>query len=234
MSTTLLTLQAGSLPSGYCYPATPQELINDALAISSAVFGGEYQTFNYGDTKPAAADCTRPWIRTSNGNLEGLYAYNSSYWLRPHPIPASSDYRALWVGTDATIDTFDGGLVGAVTDFAGPMWAIDTGFAGRSPMGPGTLSLSLTAVTVANDFGVDQVTLDSTQIPAHTHTISKVHTGDSNTNASGSGTGQGVVHTDTDGVTGSTGGGLAHNNLHPVRGCYIIKRTARIYYRQNP
>lgn len=231
MSTTLLTLQAGTLPSGYCWPESPQTLINDALAISSAVFGGEFQTFNVGDTTPAAADRDKPWIRTVNGQLEGLYVYDSGYWLRPHAVPAGSNARWLWVGTTTELLTFDGGVSEAVADFTGPMWEVDTDFAGRSPMGPGTLPLSSTVVGVASNYGADQITLATTQLPAHNHTIANCFNA-VNTLAAGTGVGTGIVMPSAAGVTDSTGGGLAHDNLHPVRGCYIIKRTSRIFLRQ--
>jgi microcystin-dependent protein len=31
----------------------------------------------------------------------------------------------------------------------------------------------------------------------------------------------------------STGGDTAHNNIHPVRGIFFLRRTARLYRRRN-
>lgn len=73
--------------------------------------------------------------------------------------------------------------------------------------------------------GAKTVTLDTTMIPAHTHTQVAPTSASGgalrfavDTNASGA---------VTDGnATGSTGGGAAHNNLQPYIVVYMFKRTA--------
>ena len=79
--------------------------------------------------------------------------------------------------------------------------------------------------TVEETGGAKTVTLDTTMIPAHTHTenVPSSASGGAlkialDTNASGA--------TDSGNITGSTGGGLAHANLPPYIVVYMWKRTA--------
>ena len=97
---------------------------------------------------------------------------------------------------------------------------------------------------VTNTAGANFVTLTPLQIPAHTHTATAISTDAGHTHSyitalgDGSATGNAVSHPDgplTTRQTGtgnanitttvtinSTGGGEAHNNIHPVLACYYI------------
>jgi len=69
--------------------------------------------------------------------------------------------------------------------------------------------------------GAKTVTLDVTQMPAHTHTLSATGEG-----AVLSATKRGDTTVYGDHTTSSTGGGLAHNNLQPYIVKYVWERTA--------
>lgn len=94
-------------------------------------------------------------------------------------------------------------------------------FSGRSPMHPGgSVGLGL-----ASQGGEAMVTLSTAQMPAHTHPPLSPHVqfiglrNAGGTLQPGAGTAYGIMAN-----TGSTGGGGAHNNLHPVVGVnFIIK-----------
>lgn len=250
MSTTLLQLQPGTLPTGYCWPATPQEFLNDAFDISSAVFGGTYQVINFGSSTPAAADRDKPWLRTVNGRIEGFYSYSNSYWLRPHSVPASSSIRMLWTGSTSELLTFDGGANEATSastiQWTGPMWEVDSDFAAVSPMGVGTLATSGTSVVVGTNYGNEQHTLTNAQLPTSIGVQVKKSdgtvlagqqfqitgtAGDNAQNGDFAGSNSGGQASLVSFTVG--GGGEAHSILHPVRGVYFIKRTARVYIRQS-
>lgn len=105
---------------------------------------------------------------------------------------------------------------------------------GRVPMGQGT-GAGLTTRVLGEEAGTETVTLISTQIPAHSHTMNAV-TDPGNTsspaNAFLANTGgldpeykntTGTMTTMNPGVIGNTGQNLPHNNLPPylVLNCYI-------------
>ena len=239
MSTTNLTLQPGSLPSGFCYPSTPQELLNKFMEVSYAVFGGTNQTFVIGASTPASTDRDKPWIKLdANDAVEGIYYYSGA-WIRKHPVPASSSYRALWVGTTTELLTFDGGVNEAVGSdgYTGPMWEVDTDFAAKTLIGPGTLPSTSTVVGAGTQGGAEQVELDTTNLPAHSHPpvsgggvsafLTKSNGSAALWNILGGGTAQMAEST----VTGETGSGTPFSIMPPYRGIYVIKRTARVYYK---
>lgn len=93
-------------------------------------------------------------------------------------------------------------------------------FGSRIPLGAGT-GTNLTARTVGGAGGVETVTLDTTQIPAHTHPATGA------TAFVESGVGTEYVHAAGDkgtlnANTEPTGGGLAHANMPPYLTVYFI------------
>ena len=144
-------------------------------------------------------------------------------------------------GNNSTPDLRGWALVGAINGVPGPIMSATVDPA-VSPANP---NYSLFDVAGAN-----QITLTSTQIPAHTHpntisvtAIDKGHTHDYTTpNAEGSATGNADSHPDGPLVTRqtavgnadievthsivnnpNTGGGLPHANIQPVKACYYIQ-----------
>lgn len=101
---------------------------------------------------------------------------------------------------------------------------------GRVPVGLGTgTGGGATAWTLGRSTGGETVTLDTTQIPGHTHTYNSPPTARNITGPGASGSDPqapavngGPPYSPQD--TGSTGGGQPHNNLQPSLGInYIIK-----------
>lgn len=247
----LITLSLGSTPPGWCYSGDPStfaaELVN-AITVNYNNQVGNY-LYNVGDTEPTVDNRIYPWFRTESvDGYDGWYYWSTTHsgWIKPHDIPASSDVRLLWVGAAVDLETYDGGSAGTVGPAAGPFWEVDTDFDARIPMGPGTTTDG-TVITVGTNAGDDTVTLSEDDIPPHYHfinieqssTISHVATeNDGYLTSSGSNeidwVGVGVLPplkavgktNDNIPVSGSQ---TDVNIVPPVRGCFIIKRTARIY-----
>jgi hypothetical protein len=122
-----------------------------------------YANFYIGANAPTdPIDMGRVWIRTDlNGGIKGIYKYTAlTLWCRTHPLPPGF-VTILPAGLAlADIDTFDGGLAGAVGYCSGPMWEVDTRFAGRVPIGVGTLQPSTTVLALDAIGGADQFALD--------------------------------------------------------------------------
>lgn len=233
---TLITLTPPSLPIGYC-PTNYQQLANDVISGTQANFNSAIGNsfFNFGPTTPTLNNQVYPWL-DNNGNW---WVFQGGYWSRENPVAANSSERRIFVGTSADVLSYDGGdgTVYSGNPYAGSMWAIDTNFEARFPVGAGTFAASgvvsvngtTTSTAVA---GEDKHTLVTSEIPKHSHTM----TWDSQDTAGGNqlktlyyGPDANVVN-DINKDTGDAGGDAPHNNLPPFYGVYFIKRTARVYY----
>lgn len=120
-------------------------------------------------------------------------------------------YATLFAIIGTTYGTGDGS-----TTFNLPAQARKT-LVGQGGSGTGTLANS-----VGSTGGAETVTLDTTQIPAHTHT-QKFRTGLGGVSSS-----VGTTLEDSDGgagTTGSTGGGGSHNNIQPSLVLMMIMKT---------
>jgi hypothetical protein len=91
---------------------------------------------------------------------------------------------------------------------------IDSGDSDFDAIGSGTNTNGTT--------GAKTHTLDVTEIPAHTHTV----TSGNSSNAQGSVPFESASTADNSYTTNSTGGGGAHNNLQPYTVVYRYRRTA--------
>jgi len=129
------------LPEGVCF-ANEQERANSFFELASAQISGEFTSWNVGTSTPTVDNQDKPWLKlNSDGSPEGSYAFSSGAWVRPYPVPPGPNaVRWLWTSDQATLDTFDGGSAGAVTNTTGPFWTIDTDFADKIPIGAGTVA----------------------------------------------------------------------------------------------
>lgn len=108
------------------------------------------------DAVPDPADIDKGWIPTSGGvaRYPGyVFIWHAvlGHWVSRHPIEASDPSRRIYVGDAASITTYDGGDAGPINQPAtGPMWEIDTAFAGSAPVGVGLIPGSSPAATIVN------------------------------------------------------------------------------------
>ena len=234
---TLITLTPPSLPIGYC-PTNYQQLANDVISGTQANFNSSIGNsfFNFGPTTPTLNNQVYPWL-DNNGNW---WVFQGGYWSRENPVAANSSERRIFVGTSADVLSYDGGdgTVYSGNPYAGSMWAIDTNFEARFPVGAGTFAASgvvsvngtTTSTAVA---GEDKHTLVTSEMPSHTHQIldqyiNLTQRGSADTSVfSATNRSEGVANLLP---TTSSGGDAAHNNLPPFYGVYFIKRTSRVYY----
>jgi hypothetical protein len=232
---TLITLTAPNLPLTYC-PSNYQQLANDIISGTQATFNSAIGNsfFNFGSTTPALNNQVYPWL-DENGNW---WVFSNGYWIRQNTVAAGGSERRIYVGNTTDLQTYDGGAVGTVSNWTGPMWEVDTAFDARFPVGAGAFAASGTVSTQGTTTstavaGEDKHTLVVGEVPSHTHQIL-----DQYINLVQRGTADSGVFSATnrsEGVanllpTTSSGGGAAHNNLPPFYGVYFIKRTGRVYY----
>jgi hypothetical protein len=130
---------------------------------------------------------------------------------------------------------------------SGPMWEVDTAFEGRMPLGVGTTPAG-TAITVATNYGNDQVTLAEMNLPEHYHYVARSTQQNSSSISAtqtmayiGGGYGnenyvlQGLDVASNPANVGQTSAfgeasPTAVTTLGPSRGVYFIKRTARVFF----
>ncbi len=170
-----IPIYPASLPPGYCFTTWPQfaiDLFNGAFGVIPGSLG---IGFNFGNSIPSVDDTNKPWIRANaDGGMDKIYVYASGRWTSPHPIPASSEVREIWVGTLADLYSFDGGdgvdpTVTPPTSVLGSFWERDANFDARTIVGVGTLPVSGTILAVGDTGGLDAVKLALAEMFPHTH-----------------------------------------------------------------
>jgi hypothetical protein len=272
MSTIGLPLNIGALPYT-CYPSDPQTFYADMFSRARALFPAITGVVISSGT-PAASDRDKLWIKTSGGaptQPQPQFIYFNGVWVWPNVAPAGGNKRELWAGSLVDLVTYDGGDANLVGDASGAMWEEDTTFQGRVPMGPGAISGSDPAKTLAvnEQYGSGSVTLTDAQLfsmQGHQHLMGRFQ-GDDNgyflygTNTepyTGAGSVQGrwiagegsesyatlssvslpgqymltgAPYNPATSEAMSTLTNVAHENVPPVTGIYIIKRTSRVYYK---
>lgn len=245
-----ITITAPSLPSGYCWPASPQQYANDLIDWGlTAEFNFETTNtfFNTGSSTPGADYRGYPWLRdgATNPNEDGWFIWDAtlSRWIKPHAVPPGSSVRWIWVGASSDVTTFDGGNANAVADADGPMWEVDStaDLAGKFLVTVGSFAASgdVAVNGIATSTGVsgeDKHTLTEAEIPAHTHQVSAMQglDIDESSNRTLAGTDGNADEFQDEIPSESTGDGTAHNNLPPFYGVFLIKRTARKFYAVEP
>lgn len=247
-----LQLIAPTLPEGFC-PLTEQERVNAYFDGAQVQQNTSFDNIVISDTAPGANERDKLWFRLTPGTLAPtgkLFRYFDGKWVLPHPVPAGGEERRIWKGTilgGGSLEEYDGGSIGAVGDAAGPMWEVDTDFEGRLPVGVGAMPNG-TSVSLGEEIGGDKVTLTNANIRNHSHfalaavyaVSAAVPSATVYATFSGGGTGQenyilqSSATVPTVAPTSNAGGDTAANDpvtiVPPVRGCYFIKRTARLYY----
>lgn len=239
----------GTLAQGVCY-ASEQERLNDFSAHQTIVIPDSVSTILVQTPKPSAAQQTYIWWRLVNGYPERFYKFINGLWVSPHSLPAGA--IGLYEGALADLATYDGGDSNPITAVTGPMWAEATEYQGRSLMHPGAIPDTVDTLAVQANYGVGKHPLVFAEMLNHAHgtgnsvngpadaptwikrSWSKVGTvcyaqdwteGPANVtfslDAGDRGTTEALV-----GDNAST----AHPTVHPVRGCYVVRRTARTHF----
>lgn len=247
----IISLTFGGFPNGYCYPGDPNDFANDLLNSTIVTFNTSTANlfYNFGDTIPSVDNRIYPWYRTGASGADGWYYWSVAlgYWVQPHPVPVSSDERRLYVGSEASLLTYDGGANEVVGNATGPFWEVDHDFDFRFPLGPGT-SPDATVVAVGGTGGEENHALTEAELAEHSHILANSTAVELPPNPLGVGdyiTTEGVARVGSDykyslepspndpdvGLVGLTGSGDGHNTMPPYRGVFFIKRTARIYRR---
>lgn len=192
-----------------------------------------------------------PW-----GDLDGnWWKWMGGFWGRLHPIAPGQPILHLFTGSVESLRSFDGGDGTDVTptDFTGAMWEVATGVDGLFPVGVGQFSNAGTVTvggktTNTSVSGVDAHALTVAEIPAHTHTIAIQVPGyggeDGERKSYDGGTVSQPLTNDTtiypaallnnkvkaQALPVGNANKDAHNNLPPMVGVYLIRRTQRRYY----
>jgi len=241
---TTISITSQSVPTGFCFTNWNESwpilvsLLRASLGETSSSGGtvdlGTSGFINIGKSTPDQDDRDKPWLRiNSNDSVDRWYWWDIgvSAWVWPHEVPPSDDRIYMFVGLDTAVATLDGGdaLPTPIAATTGQFWEIYTPLQARFPVGVGTFPVSLTNVTRLGTGGVDQYTLTTDQIPAHTHIIRNPY-GSGGTAPGFEGTGNdapGTYNLTTD-VNVTLGSPV--NNIPPYMGVYFIKRTARKFY----
>lgn len=228
-----------TIPEDFCQ-LTPQEQVN--LIIGGTVIAPttSFDNLLIQASMPNPNQRSKAWLRLEGGDLtpDKIYKYALGAWLSKHPVPASGDARQMWVGSELSLQTYDGGDGDPVGPAAGPMWEVDHDYDGRMPMGPGAIPGSNPADTIAvgEEKGSGSHTLTVAELPAHNHPPLNAggnvdgflnHTTTTGNPYNPTGSGDAVVEA----TTGNTGGDTPFSTLSPALGTFFIKRTARIFYK---
>lgn len=245
---TQLKLIPGTLPSGYC-PSTEQERYNKYFQLGYALLPtGTGYTIKVSDTAPTSSErSTTLWMPITGSYGGKVFYYQSGYWTCPHPVPASSDFRRIVAaGDESAVWALDGGdgddpSSTAPTSYTGAMWEVDHNFNDRSFMGANS------TVSIATDGGSATVTPTTDNLPEHRHESGVPYTDTAQEPPYGEIAINGTEYPHTLGFTTVATAGSGNANaytqytgqdsnditpldiIHPVRGIWVVKRTARIY-----
>lgn len=224
-----VNISTASVPADYCPGDLPTTW---PFLVSLLSANAPFSAYNMGADTPAPDDQDKPWFKfDANGLPERWYAYVGGAWIARHPEAPGG--IKLYLGTEASITTYDGGEAGTVTATTGPMWEKVSDFDAKFPVGVGSFA-SGTAVAASGTGGEEKHTITQAELPNVTLTVALQE----RTNVPGAGSNkaysvEGNVAA-TPLVTSSLNGGVtqvAGNNLPPYVGTFFIRRTARTHYR---
>lgn len=255
-----------TLPEDFCQ-LSPQEQANVLIGSTQISPTTSFDNLLIQPATPEANQRNKAWLRLEGANLtpDRIYKWALGSWISQHPVPPATSYRVMWIGNEADLWSFDGGdgsdpSTTPPTATSGAMWEVDTAFAARMPIGPGTLPISSTAVPVGGTGGLERVTLtgeEGAMDGFHQHVMAQT-TGPSNNDAvfakypsvsfspsspegfeiqgdnSQPGGKPGISSGDlvTSGPVNVNNGNAikSHQNMPPYVGVYFIKRTGRQFY----
>jgi hypothetical protein len=234
-----INISTATLPDGFC-PTDFRSGWHEAVSFLTASFSGTLNTINFGSTTPTPENRDKPWYRTeTNGAPDTWYVFWNGYWVAKHPVAVGT--ITLYTGTAASIDTFDGGEAGTVTDISGPFWERVTALDAKFPVGIGTLP-SAKVLNPGDTGGEEKHELTLLEMPRHRHDLPVRTEATDNPNQSASfpiysndWTGAEILRPtraeggDEDFTTNAKN--AAHNNLPPYFSLLFLRRTARIFRR---
>lgn len=195
-----------------------------------------------GSTAPTEAQAGTTWLDNAT-NPFVLKIYDGTDWITmgtlnttsntfiPYTTVAVGDYKYSAIATNHGGWLLCDGSSVSTSTYSGLFTVIGYAFGGSGatftlPDGRGRVSgtigtgTDLTPRALGNSVGVETVTLDVTQIPAHTHATRSTFSssfGLSETRANNFGAGNSQEPDDSWArPTKSTGGGLAHDNMQPT------------------
>lgn len=136
-----------------CYPQNPQLLYEEMFARGHGVIPDITGILIQDAAPDPVYRGNKGWIPTSGGvpvypGYIFIWHATVGHWVSRNPIGASDDSRRIYVGTSASVATYDGGDANAPGIASGPMWEIDTAFAGSVPIGVGLIPGSSPAASI--------------------------------------------------------------------------------------
>lgn len=239
-------ITSSQVPVNYCYTNIQADWPR-LVKLLSVEFSGAQTTINYGSDTPSPEDRDKPWLKlNADGTPDKRYEYYNGVWIALHPM--APGIITMYEGSEASIETFDGGEAGSVTSVSGPMWEKVTEINGRFPIGPGTtpdgtvVSIAGTGGSDAYSLNIARENLPSQPLYVGVEGSTAINETDDNLKPLGYlRTGGGVEVDYTQATTLRTkvartsdlgdGEALEFTQLPPYYAMWFIRRTARLYYR---
>jgi hypothetical protein len=243
-----INLSLGQVVIDPC-PSSIQGLAQAIVNALTATLPGNFGTFNIGSDTPTPANRDKLWYRVdASCNPLGWYLWTGAAWTRAIALGSSpgavehfwsTDFASLtvaearaYISYRDTGDAYPGSP--STTLHANPFWLLCDGttvgglatpnLLGRVIVGAGNGS-GLTARAQGDTGGEETHLLSVAELPAHTHSGTDGAANQALT-AEGNFAGYGFPSLPS-AATGSTGGGLAHQNMPPFNCIYPVIRTAR-------
>lgn len=149
-----------------------------------------------------------------DSDIKCLLVYERSAWRTADGCPGDVKFvRSCYNGGSEIADP---NITQVLT--ANPGWSEFTAMAGRSPIAVGSGS-GLTARTLAETGGSEEVVLTDDQLAAHTHTVAGAARCKADGNVSDP---AGILASYSSVESGSTGADEAHANMHPFFGLFAL------------
>lgn len=148
----ILRTQASPFPVGYC-PSSQQQFADDVAAALEVFLPNEFVFAILSPSQPTVEQRGRLWFKQdpSTGLYQGPFTWLTviGQWGKLHwPTGTVPTYeRKLYVGTEASVETFDGGSSGTISLSTGPFWQVDHTLDDKIPIGAATVPVNTSAAT---------------------------------------------------------------------------------------